>query len=206
MIVYALVNSANFKVYIGQTRHSTLSKRWNSYLSNSGCNPHLKAAIQKYGHQAFRRTVLARTLCQMECDALERWFIQYVFRSYDRRYGYNLALGGKCEWRLLSPKHRKRTEPKPRGPETSEWREKISMGVSKSWARRKKPPGSVRDVSEYQPQGNPQTLVSRKQCVAIEDATVAIQLRQVARAKRQLKTIQEELERIRYELQGGCLW
>jgi hypothetical protein len=134
---------------------------------------------------------------------LGRWFIQYVFRSYDRRYGYNLALGGKSEWRLLSPKHRKRPEPKQRGPETSEWRQKISMGVSKSWERRKKPPGSVRHVSEYQPQGN---LVNRKQCVAIEDATVAIQLRQVNRVKRQLRTIQQELDRIRYELEGGFTW
>jgi uncharacterized protein YndB with AHSA1/START domain len=86
------MNRLNSKSYIGQTSRYPLSKRWCRRLTNSP-NPHLRAAVNKYGPQAFTRTVLAHASCHQEADLLEKFFI-LIYQSTDRRFGYNLQSGG----------------------------------------------------------------------------------------------------------------
>jgi group I intron endonuclease len=92
MIVYALTNQRNHKIYIGQTKHCNLTRRWSPSLANSR-NPHLKAAIDKHGAKAFRREVLASTLVQQEADLLEKFYIA-AYQTTNPRFGYNLQFGG----------------------------------------------------------------------------------------------------------------
>jgi group I intron endonuclease len=119
MIVYALVNSVNSKVYIGQTKQPTLSKRWNANLSNVSGNGHFDAALRKYGPQAFSREILGHCHTQTETDNLERLWI-HVLRSHDWRFGYNQQLGG------LSGT----------GGHTEETKRRIAKSMKKAWARK----------------------------------------------------------------------
>ncbi len=91
--MYLLLNQVNGKAYVGQTRHSTLDKRWSPSLTNC-TNPHLRNAIAKYGAGVFRREILASTLIQREADLLEKFFI-LIYQTTDRRFGYNLQSGGR---------------------------------------------------------------------------------------------------------------
>ena len=90
-ILYAIVSQSG-KMYIGQTSRFPLSKRWGPRLTNSP-NPHLRAAVNKYGAGSFTRTVLAYASCQQEADLLEKYFI-LIFQSCNPRYGYNQMAGG----------------------------------------------------------------------------------------------------------------
>ena len=94
MLVYMLENRINQKVYIGQTRHYRLSKRWNSRPCVHKANPHLASAIRKYGADNFSRKILCYASCHEELNLLERFWIA-VFQSTDRRYGYNKTAGGQ---------------------------------------------------------------------------------------------------------------
>jgi group I intron endonuclease len=94
VIVYMLENQINEKVYIGQTRHYRLSKRWNTRPCVHKANPHMANAIRKYGADNFSRKILCYASCQEELNLLERFWIA-VFQSTDRRYGYNKTTGGQ---------------------------------------------------------------------------------------------------------------
>ena len=128
MIVYLLHNTVNGKCYVGQTKHHTQSKRWNSSLSNRGVNSHLRRAIDKYGPAAFRRVVLARTLVQQEADALERYFI-LIHQSTNPKHGYNMMTGGR-----QGP-----------GRHIEDVKQRISHGSKQMWARK-----SPKDRWEFQ--------------------------------------------------------
>lgn len=92
VIVYQILNRVNGKSYIGQTRYHTLSRRWSPSLKKLP-NPHLAAAVKKYGPTSFNRTILAHASCQQEMDALEKFFI-LIYQTTDRRFGYNQQPGG----------------------------------------------------------------------------------------------------------------
>jgi group I intron endonuclease len=119
VIVYLLTNLVSKKCYVGQTRHSTLEKRWNRTLSNVHANGHLSKAIRKYGPDQFQRTILSYASCQEELDLLERFWIAF-YRSNQRQYGYNLQAGGVL-WR---------------GNHTLEVRKRIGKSSKRQWDNR----------------------------------------------------------------------
>lgn len=90
--VYVHVNKDNGKKYVGITSKQKVEHRWNSgrgYKENS----HFYAAIQKYGWDGFKHTVLFDGLSEqqakaMECHLIETWHTQ------DNAYGYNMTSGG----------------------------------------------------------------------------------------------------------------
>jgi|SRR5579863_6283232 len=92
MLVYMLHNQINGKVYVGQTRQPSLTRRWSRSLNNCR-NSHLAAAVAKYGAHSFKRTVLAHASCQQELDLLEQFFI-LIFHATNGRFGYNHQAGG----------------------------------------------------------------------------------------------------------------
>jgi len=97
MIVYALVNEVNSKVYVGQHHGTDVSKRWNTRLSNNKFNIHLSAAIQKYGAKSFSKHVLCYCSCQQEMDLLEQYWIT-ILQTQNPKFGYNMLGGGQL-WR-----------------------------------------------------------------------------------------------------------
>jgi group I intron endonuclease len=102
-IIYMIRNKLDGKIWIGQTRQ-TLNARLRShrYLVKKNKHHHFYNAIRKYGWNNFDILTLAHANTIDELNELEIKFID-GYQSYDRRFGYNLDLGGNCQ-----------------GPETSE--------------------------------------------------------------------------------------
>lgn len=90
--IYKHISPSN-KVYIGITRQS-VAKRWNNG-SGYKDSPAFYNAIQKYGWDSFKHVVIYDGLSKEEAEAAERVLIS-IYESYDKRYGYNIELGGKC--------------------------------------------------------------------------------------------------------------
>jgi group I intron endonuclease len=95
VLIYRLQNRVDGKSYIGQHTGFKLETRWNKTLSSRNkANPHLAAAIRKYGAHNFTRTILCYATCQEELNLLERFFIA-AYQSHNRQFGYNVRLGGQ---------------------------------------------------------------------------------------------------------------
>ena len=95
MLIYAIRNTVNGKVYIGQTQRS-LEDRWKRHVrvARKGNFRHLPCAIRKYGADKFQSMVLFYAKDKPELDAAERTYI-LAFRSNERERGYNQTLGGE---------------------------------------------------------------------------------------------------------------
>ena len=89
--VYKHTNKTNGKVYIGITSKKP-EARWesgNGYRHNA----YMQNAISKYGWDGFEHEILFENLTQEQASAIERKLIA-EYKSADRRYGYNIELGG----------------------------------------------------------------------------------------------------------------
>jgi group I intron endonuclease len=90
--IYLIRNLVNGKYYIGQTTNS-LNKRLNDHCCYSH-NLHFKSAIKKYGRKNFVIEPLVENIqTQEELDNFEKLWI-LTTRSYDRKVGYNIEMGG----------------------------------------------------------------------------------------------------------------
>lgn len=93
-IIYKITNTANDKVYIGQTTN-TFNKRytggkWWKYTSNR----HLISAVNMYGYEMFEvDKELDIAMTKEELDLKEKLWIEY-YQSNNRLYGYNIEDGG----------------------------------------------------------------------------------------------------------------
>lgn len=88
-----IVNSISGKKYIGSTGSSHgVRKRWQSHKSDLNkkihSNPHLQAAWNKYGEQAFSYKVLELCPDSMLLAREEHWMAHH--RALDPEFGYNL--------------------------------------------------------------------------------------------------------------------
>jgi group I intron endonuclease len=93
--VYIHINKINDKKYVGITKTS-LEKRWGK--NGSGYTRNHKSAfgraIEKYGwnnfeHRIFTSNVNKECACRLETILIE------TLRTRDKRYGYNIQLGGQ---------------------------------------------------------------------------------------------------------------
>lgn len=90
--VYAHINKANGKIYIGQTCRK-LRERWSNGLGYRGRN-RFWGAIQKYGWDGFEHEVIASNLTKEEADNFERLLIKKL-DTINPDFGYNMTLGGE---------------------------------------------------------------------------------------------------------------
>jgi group I intron endonuclease len=98
MHIYAITNTVNDKIYVGQHagdlpaylllnfRRAVSSDRWND-------KPVLYRAIRKYGPEAFVIRSLVVASDKQQVNELERFFIR-TLDARDPEIGYNLAEGG----------------------------------------------------------------------------------------------------------------
>lgn len=91
-IVYVHI-APNGKRYVGQTSKAP-NARWRNGEGYKAHHPHFYAAVQKYGWDAFDHKILAQDLTKQESDAFEAYLIS-SYKSYDRRYGYNVELAAR---------------------------------------------------------------------------------------------------------------
>ena len=85
--------SPNNKVYVGITS-KPIVRRFGVHGQGYKSNRHFWNAINKYGWERFKHEVIAdglnfETACEMEKQLIRE------YKSYDSRYGYNIALGGQ---------------------------------------------------------------------------------------------------------------
>lgn len=92
--VYKHKNKINQKVYIGMTKYSDPSKRWekNGKRYKHKCDYFWKA-IEKYGWDNFTHEILYSNLSFEEACECEKKLIKQ-YKSNEREFGYNLANGG----------------------------------------------------------------------------------------------------------------
>lgn len=95
--IYKITNNINGKVYIRQTRNG-INLRWRqhinscSYETTRDYNNYLYVVIRKYGTDVFSIEEI-ETCNNMELDDREIFWIAY-YQSFNKKYGYNLTLGG----------------------------------------------------------------------------------------------------------------
>lgn len=83
--------SPSGKVYIGITSQRP-EQRWEGGKGYKH-SPHFRAAIDKYGWDAFKHEILAEGLTKETAEQIEVDLIE-AHRSTDRRFGYNTDKGG----------------------------------------------------------------------------------------------------------------
>lgn len=99
MIVYKITNIVNGKVYVGQTIQ-TLRKRIIEHKNDSKDAPYpLYRAMRKYGFDKFSFEGLCECQTQEELDSMEKFHIQ-AHLSANRKYGYNIQLGGRGQGKI----------------------------------------------------------------------------------------------------------
>lgn len=96
MIIYLITNTENSKVYIGQTIRTAV-RRFSQHRNNLNrlchSNPHLQAAWNKYGADAFTFEVLDTAVTLNGLNAKEEYYIQ-LYESSNPQFGYNKRAGG----------------------------------------------------------------------------------------------------------------
>lgn len=107
----------NNKRYIGITCQDP-KKRWGNG-NNYSKQPYFSNAIKKFGWNNIKHEVLFTGLTKEEAEQKERELIAF-YNSADRRYGYNIDLGGKSKGRC-SEETRKKISEAQKGKKPSEY-------------------------------------------------------------------------------------
>lgn len=110
LTVYLISNMVNGKLYVGKTKR-TLKLRWRWHVYDSKKLNHIQPlahAIRKYGASSFVIGTIGTANTAEEWSALECHFIA-LFRSQDRKRGYNVTAGGEgCAGWIPSKRFRQR--------------------------------------------------------------------------------------------------
>jgi len=153
MIIYKATNKINSKIYIGQTG-STLSGRKNGHKSScykkEKWNLYFNCVLRKYGLEGFEWEEIDFADSQEELDYMETYWIKF-YRSNNKKYGYNLANGGKVNRGFKKTKeqieqHRKMMKEKYNSGDMVPWNKNKPGCFSKetrekmSKSRKKHPP------------------------------------------------------------------
>ena len=85
------------KVYIDITGRKPEKRRGNGKWYKR-CT-HMMAAIEKYGWNNIRHDIIAQGLTKEEAEEAEIKYIA-LYKSNDRRYGYNIDFGGSASGRM----------------------------------------------------------------------------------------------------------
>ena len=130
-IIYSILNKANGKIYVGQTRRPASIRKtehFSELRTHKHDNPYLQRSWDKYGEDSFEFGVLEY------CDDSklgdnEDWWINY-FDSMNRDKGYNLQSGGIIGY-TRSEEFGKMISDRLKGiPRSDETKRKISVANS----------------------------------------------------------------------------
>lgn len=99
--------SPSGKVYIGITSQEP-AKRWANGKGYKH-SPHFRAAIEKYGWEAFKHEILAEGLTREAAEEMEVALIAQ-YNSSDRGFGYNAEKGGSLPGRASEETRQKISE------------------------------------------------------------------------------------------------
>lgn len=105
--VYVHINKINNKKYVGITQQ-TCKKRWMNGKGYKTC-PKFYKAINKYGWDNFEHIVLKENLTEEQAKQFEIYFID-LYKSNERKFGYNLTRGGQGRLKYANDKERKKAK------------------------------------------------------------------------------------------------
>jgi hypothetical protein len=101
-VIYKVICLENGKIYIGKTKkfygkkkqgaEGRFKKHIRDALNYREDCPKFYNAIRKYGKEKFKIETILNCALE-ECDEYEQKYIA-EYKSYDNKYGYNIALGG----------------------------------------------------------------------------------------------------------------
>jgi len=110
-IIYAIVNLANRKCYVGQTKNFDIRMSIHFSQGKGGYKTYIKRAINKHGQEKFMSVILLAGIeKQKELDLTEIGVIKYLDCLAPENRGYNIHAGGRG------------------GPQSAEHRKRISDG------------------------------------------------------------------------------
>ena len=114
------------KFYKGMSIY-TMEKRMREHKKKmmSGTNHPFYNALRKYGWNNFKWTVLYESECIEDLEHAEKFYIK-KFKTYDRKYGYNLRLGGEGGGKLSEETKRKISESRKGKTLSKETKRKLS--------------------------------------------------------------------------------
>ena len=115
--------SPSGKVYIGITSQRP-ETRWGRSGEGYKHSPHFRAAIEKYGWDAFEHKILAEGLTKETAERIEIDLID-AHRSTDPRFGYNVDKGGSTGAKHTAETKRKIGEASRRRVWSPESRQKL---------------------------------------------------------------------------------
>ena len=98
-LVYVHENKTNGKKYVGVTCQKA-ERRWKNGSGYKGSTSFYDA-IFALGWDAFNHTIVKTNMTKAEAYALEEELIR-IYKSNDRRYGYNMESGGEHPTKALS--------------------------------------------------------------------------------------------------------
>jgi hypothetical protein len=111
--VYVHEHLESGKKYIGITSQHPPSLRWGNKGNKYKHNTLFYNAIKKYGWGAFKHTILYTNLTEEEANQKEMELIA-LYRTQDKRFGYNIREGGQASHRSLETKAKIRASLKGR--------------------------------------------------------------------------------------------
>ena len=129
MIIYAIKNLINDKIYIGQTARSFSSRKAAHIYklrNNKHENSYLQNSFNKYGENNFIFLKLKNASNRNELNVLEVRLIK-KFKSMNKKYGYNLKSGGYHVIYSDESKKKMSISASNRPPISDETREKLSI-------------------------------------------------------------------------------
>ena len=88
MIIYKTTNLINSKIYIGKACGKNVT---NNYL---GSGKHIKASINKYGKENFKRVTIDKSETHKELCLKEIFWIDF-YDAKNPKVGYNITIGGE---------------------------------------------------------------------------------------------------------------
>lgn len=92
-VVFKIINLINSKIYIGKSSNDR------PYYYGSGRA--IKAAIEKYGKDNFKKEILDTASTLIELNEKEKYWISQ-YKSFNPLIGYNRSFGGDGNWEHMS--------------------------------------------------------------------------------------------------------
>lgn len=103
-IIYEAVNKLNNKKYIGQTTTSLKIRKRGHESESTYSNDLFHKTIREEGKDNFEWIIIDKANSQEELDLKEMFWIKF-FKTYIKRYGYNMTLGGQLNKEMLNYNH-----------------------------------------------------------------------------------------------------